>query len=419
MWAATSDGGLALIAYGPNRVTAVAGGAPVTITQTTDYPFKENVTLSIEPQRDSNFPLVLRIPAWCASPQIRVNGEAIADVKAGTFHAIARTWKSGDKVEITFPMPVRTSTWIHDSVGFERGPLAFSLKIDEEWRKIHDYPGGFDEYELEPKSPWNYAVQIDRDNPRVDVQTRDVPAVPFDTDSAPVILTVPAKRLPSWGIRAMHGSAILGRASHRWESLNETAALLDPSAPHHLRVEAKGKSVRVFVDDMERPLIAQEDDRFAAGAVGLRAYDTAAQFSDVKLDGRLVDDFNGAAAGKWKVYGGNWTVRDGRYCADAARDAKVILENNAALGDFTFEATVKLAPGGDAGLIFRVTDPAAALDGYNGYYAGLSAKAGTSHDAQEPPQSPVTSDSATETVRLIPFACEKLRISYFPVLGNR
>src|SRR5690606_3661732 len=46
MWAATSDGGLALIAYGPNRVsTTVAGDVPVTVTQETNYPFSEAVRL--------------------------------------------------------------------------------------------------------------------------------------------------------------------------------------------------------------------------------------------------------------------------------------------------------------------------------------------------------------------------------------
>jgi DUF1680 family protein len=208
MWAATGDGGLAVIAYGPNHVTTtVAGNVPITITEKTDYPFKEVVTLRVAPQRAASFPLLLRIPAWCDAPQISVNGNAFTDVRPGSFCRIQREWKQGDTVQLKFPMPVRTSNWINNSVGIERGPLAFALKVHEDWQPIHRYAGGFDECEVRATSPWNYALQIDRAAPQITVKTRDVSDVPFDTDAAPVVLTVPARRLPEWGLRQLPGNA--------------------------------------------------------------------------------------------------------------------------------------------------------------------------------------------------------------------
>ena len=60
---ATPDGGLALVAYAPCQVkTTVADGIPVTLTLTTDYPFKGDVQLEIEPDAPCNFDLQLRIP---------------------------------------------------------------------------------------------------------------------------------------------------------------------------------------------------------------------------------------------------------------------------------------------------------------------------------------------------------------------
>ena len=169
MWAATSDGGLAAIAYGPNRVTTtVADDVPITIAQTTDYPFADTIRLTVDPQRACWFPLVLRIPGWCKSPAITVNGQRVADVKPATFHRIAREWKRGDIVGLRFPMDVRTSTWTNNSVGIERGPLAFGLRIKEQWRKLKDYAADFDEYEVLAQSPWNYALQVDRDRPTID-----------------------------------------------------------------------------------------------------------------------------------------------------------------------------------------------------------------------------------------------------------
>ena len=419
MWAATSDGGLALIAYGPNKVNAaVAGGVPITVTQTTDYPFKESISLAVEPKTAATFPLVLRVPGWCKSPSIKVNGEAVSDVKAGTFHRIEREWKPGDKLELTFPMEVRASTWINNSIGLERGPLAYSLKIDEHWKKQQELLKSFDEYEVLPASPWNYALAVDRDAvaKSVKVEERPVPAVPFDTAAPPVVLTVPARLLEGWGMRQMLGTVELGKSDGGYQGLGDGTAPLEPGVPHLLRVVARGPSIKVYVDDMTKPVIERQDGTYAAGSVGLRAYQTAAKFDDVKLNGKSVSNFNAGGATGWKPFGGEWAVRNGAYAAGAAADAKAVLAGREKLADFTYEATVTVQPGGNAGLMFRATDLRPALDGYKGYYVGLSARPGKSEDSSEPPTSPVASNAPTERVELIPFGSTKLRLSYFPVL---
>ncbi|MBC8106912.1 MAG: glycoside hydrolase family 127 protein [Anaerolineae bacterium] len=418
MWAATSDGGLAAIAYGPNHVSStVAGDVPIKITQTTDYPFTETISLKVDPQRAATFPLALRVPVWCKSPQISVNGQVIADVKPATFHRIDREWKSGDVVQLKFPMEVRTSTWINNSVGVERGPLAFALRIKEEWRRAHEYPGQFDEFEVLAQSPWNYALQIDRLAPKVNVKIGTVSAVPFDTSAPPVVLTVPAKRLPMWGTRALHGKVVLGRANNGWEEKDAASASLEPGVPHKLRVETKGNRILVFVDDMEHPRINQEDATLAAGSIGLRAYDANARFENVMLDGNVVPIETTTHGGEWSIRT-SFPTRLGSYSAKKAKDSKLLFTTADELDDFTFEATITIEEGGDAGLIFRVNNITDKVDGYEGYYVGISARAGKSDDADEPPTSPVTSDQPTEQVELIPFGSAKLRVSYFPVLTN-
>lgn len=412
MWAATSDGGLALIAYGPNHVTAtVDDGVPVTITQNTDYPFDGKITLNIQPQRTAIFPLVLRIPGWCEHPRIAVNGQPQADAQPGTFARIQRQWKADDKVDLEFPMEVRASTWTDNSVGLERGPLAFVLKIKEHWQSVHKYPGDFDEFEIEPRSAWNYALQIDRNHPVVAIQTQAISAVPFAPESAPVVLTMPAKRLPSWGLRKMLDRGFFGYADGAWRQLIQASATLEPGVPHHVRIEANGKKIRIFVDDMVHPLIEREDATFSSGGIGLRTYDAAARFDSVKLNGNPI-------TGALSTFGGSWTDRDGQYVAERAKDGKAMFKDQADARDFTYEANISVEAGGDAGLIFRVHDPTPYLDGYHGYYFGLSARKSESHDADEPPPSPVVSDQPIEKVELIPFGSTKLRISYFPVLKD-
>ena len=419
MWAATPDGGLVLVAYGPNRVsTTVAGGVPVTVTQTTDYPFKESVTLAVEPQKAVRFPLLLRVPGWCDAATVAVNGAPVAGVKAGTFHRVEREWKPGDTVEIRFPMKVRTSTWINDSVGVERGPLAFSLKISEQWKASTHYAGDFDEYAILPQSPWNFALRIDRDVPQVEVEEHPIPQVPFDHDAPPVVLKLDARQVAEWGMRPARGKVELGKSDASWRSLRTADATLEADKPHRVRVVAKGDLLRVFVDDMQRPLLEQRDATFPTGGIGLRTYDAAARFDDVTLNGRVVADFSGGdAARQWATFGGSWVTRDGDYEVAAAQDGKAVYKPAKNLRDFTLEATVTVAAGGNAGLMFRVSDPAEALDGYRGYYVGLAAGP-ASEDSAEPPQSPVAASGPLVPVELIPFGSTKLRVSYFPVLGG-
>lgn len=415
MWAATSDGGLAALTYGPNRVTtSIAGDIPITITQDTEYPFKDTITLRIDPQRSARFPLLLRVPGWCTEASISVNGEPAETAAAGTFHRLEREWKSGDVVELRFPMAVRASRWINDSIGLERGPLAFGLKIDEQWRKARDYLGEFDEFEVLPQSPWNYALQTDDAAAGVEVQVNDVSAVPFATDAPPVVLKVQARQVPQWTMRQLPGRVVLGRADGQWHALADASTALAAGEPQRLRVEARGSRLRVFINDKQ--VIDHTDDRIASGGVGLRTYQAGARFDDIVVNSRRVEDFE-RDSDAWQTFGGEWSVRDGQFAAQSgARDGKAVLKGVEGLKDLTLEATVTVDAGGDAGVMFRVSNATDRLDGYHGYYVGLAAAAGKSEDADEPPASPVVSDQPLETVQLIPFGSSKLRVCYFPVL---
>ena len=77
-------------------------------------------------------------------------------------------WSKGDRVEVHFPMTVRATKWFHDSVALERGPLVYSLKIGEDWRKLKENakpPLQSAEWAVFPKSDWNYALSLDSANP--------------------------------------------------------------------------------------------------------------------------------------------------------------------------------------------------------------------------------------------------------------
>ena len=205
MWMATEDNGLALVAYGPNRVTARAGaeGREVSIDQETAYPFQAAVTLTVAKADRVAFPLKVRIPAWCPDPRVAVNGKSLGRVAPGSFFVIERTWASGDVVRLDFPMATRLARGINDSVAVLRGPLLYSLLLGEEpWQSKAEFGGGaFHAYEIRPAGAWNYALALTSQG---ELQaeaavSEQMPRQPFKAADAPVRLKVKAFRTEQGG----------------------------------------------------------------------------------------------------------------------------------------------------------------------------------------------------------------------------
>jgi hypothetical protein len=86
---------------------------------------------------------------------------------------------------------------------------------------------------------------------------------------------------------------------------------------------------------------------------------------------RVRDNFADNNAYGWKTYGGTWSATGGRYTVNQSNGSKALLDTN--FGNLTYDADVSVTAGaGDAGVIFRTTQPAVGTDSYHGYYAGIS-----------------------------------------------
>jgi hypothetical protein len=200
LWMATPDDGLAAVVYGPSEVAAtVRGGVRVSVEEQTEYPFRERVTLTVRPDRAATFPLALRIPGWAADAAVTVNGAAVAGAKAGEFLRIEREWRTGDRVELRFPMAVRLSHWYNNSIAVECGPLVYSLRIGESWHKVKQ-TGPASDWEIYPTSPWNYGLVVDPANfdGAFTVKERPLARQPFTAMDSPVEITAKARRVPQW-----------------------------------------------------------------------------------------------------------------------------------------------------------------------------------------------------------------------------
>jgi uncharacterized protein len=127
-------------------------GTDLELVQTTEYPWKADVKIEVKPAREAEFTLALRIPGWALNQPVptdlyeyldpppgdratlKVNGEDV-QIPHGrldkNYALIKRTWKAGDVVELSLPMPVRrikaneAVEADRGRVAVERGPLVY------------------------------------------------------------------------------------------------------------------------------------------------------------------------------------------------------------------------------------------------------------------------------------------------------
>jgi hypothetical protein len=206
LWLATPDNGLCAAMYAPCSVTAkVADGSSVTITEETEYPFTDSVRLTVSTSGPLTFPLYLRVPGWCTSPAIAVDGVAVAAPAGPAFTVLNRTWHNGDTVTISFQPQISIRTWAanQNSVSVHRAPLAYSLQITENFVQT----GGtaqFPQYEVHAATPWNYGLALPASNPASALTFRNSGASlgsnPFSIADNPLAITAPAQQIPNWRV---------------------------------------------------------------------------------------------------------------------------------------------------------------------------------------------------------------------------
>src|SRR5436190_8684919 len=72
------------------------------------YPTNKHIAIAVAPSAPASFAVKLRIPAWCDTPQIQVDGTNV-QAKPGSdgYVAIRREWKPGDKIDLRLPLEAR------------------------------------------------------------------------------------------------------------------------------------------------------------------------------------------------------------------------------------------------------------------------------------------------------------------------
>jgi len=222
LWLKDKDNGLVAALYAPSQVKHRVGKQlqEVVVTEKTRYPFSDRIVFTMDMKQDCEFPFTVRIPGWCKSASVMVNNQPLNEaLTAGTYVKINRKFHDGDEVVVILPQEVKTSDWPLDGIALERGPLVYSLKIDQDWESTtalmesivkvvgvynftSRYPGllGRNAY---PKSPWNYALDINSENAGSATKVTENEwheDAPWSSKEPPIQLQVPARRVIGWDL---------------------------------------------------------------------------------------------------------------------------------------------------------------------------------------------------------------------------
>jgi hypothetical protein len=206
LWLATPGKGLAAAMYAPSTVTAQVGdGTEITVTETTDYPFDDTVTLTLSAPRSVTFDLLLRIPGWCSAPGLTVNGQA-ADASGGpAFVTLQRTWHDGDTVVLRLPQTIALRTWPgnNGATAVDRGPLTYALSIGEDYVQ---YAGTsqFPEYDVHATTPWNYGLAPNDGSWTFRRSSGPLADNPFTHDGTPFTISAPVRQIAEWQSDGQH-----------------------------------------------------------------------------------------------------------------------------------------------------------------------------------------------------------------------
>jgi uncharacterized protein len=131
----TSKDGIYVHFYNDSELNwRLEDGPAIKITQQTNYPWDENVELTVSPAETRDFTLYLRIPGWADQARVAINGKELPGASPGQYFPVRRRWSPGDTVRLQLPMPIRVMEAnprvVNDTgrVAVERGPLVYCLE---------------------------------------------------------------------------------------------------------------------------------------------------------------------------------------------------------------------------------------------------------------------------------------------------
>ena len=101
-----------------------------------NFPESGDVSITVNTSQTATFPIALRVPGWCSTYTANIGNKDYKGI-SGQNLIIDRKWRSGDKITVSFQIPVQIISGgksYPDLIAFQRGPqvLAFDDSLNPE-----------------------------------------------------------------------------------------------------------------------------------------------------------------------------------------------------------------------------------------------------------------------------------------------
>ena len=131
-----SEDGVWVNLYSGNIVEQIlADGTTLKLEMETNYPWEGQANLKVLSAPTKAYSIDLRVPEWASGTTVKVNGTRYdGEITPGDYLELSSEWKSGDQVEIEFPMDVRLIqshprvAENRNHVAVMRGPVVYCLE---------------------------------------------------------------------------------------------------------------------------------------------------------------------------------------------------------------------------------------------------------------------------------------------------
>eukprot|EP01063_Lacrimia_lanifica_P030212 TRINITY_DN4769_c0_g1_i4.p1 TRINITY_DN4769_c0_g1~~TRINITY_DN4769_c0_g1_i4.p1 ORF type:complete len:683 (+),score=140.34 TRINITY_DN4769_c0_g1_i4:3314-5362(+) len=158
----TADGAVVVALLVPAAGTTPAGDV---VDVDTDYPFRDDVTITVAPgPKRARVDVLIRIPGWADAATldgvlVRANGTHVKKTvtQATTFH-------------LALNPTVRVSEWFNGAVAVRRGALLYSLPIKAAFTLYQTHYADSNDYFADPASPWGFALDVNLTLPAASLQ---------------------------------------------------------------------------------------------------------------------------------------------------------------------------------------------------------------------------------------------------------
>lgn len=131
---ATTDGrGVQLHQYATSSLEVQIPAGRVALSVESEYPWDGTVTIRVLGAPPAAWPLRLRVPSWCRTAAVAINGDQPKSDLGGDVMA-ERQWEVGDELVLTLAMPARVTLpdpridAIRGTVAYERGPIVYAVE---------------------------------------------------------------------------------------------------------------------------------------------------------------------------------------------------------------------------------------------------------------------------------------------------